>query len=192
MCCHREQKAGRREVVSPGRVQPLQKCEELRQEAGRLAAPRALGERRLCGPRRGGRGVRGGSRPETPSWIPSGLSPPPPPPPQHPQASGLGLSFRAAIICISVFLSFEAMTSSQAVTLCSPGVSRVRVSSGRSRANVTSLSDLVAAGWQVGCRLARGREACLGLACVYKSTPCCNCRLLNSAKSCLIDGNNCF
>ena len=39
MCCHREQKAGRREVVSPGRVQPLQKCEELRQEAGRLEAP---------------------------------------------------------------------------------------------------------------------------------------------------------
>lgn len=128
MCCHREQKAGRREVVSPGRVQPLQKCEELRQEAGRLAAPRALGEGRLCGPRRGGPargaaahplGVRGGSCPETPSWIPSGLSPPPPPPPQHPQASGLGLSFRAAIICISVFLSFEAMTSSRAVTVLS-------------------------------------------------------------------------
>ena len=91
---------------------------------------------------------------------------------------------------VLLYLSLFVLRGSDPLTGhdCPLGVSRVRMSSGRSRANVSSLSDLVAAGkWGAG-RPGGGRlawDVCISPHRVV-IVDC------YSAKSCLIDGNNCF
>lgn len=80
------------------------------------------------------------------------------------------------------------MTSLRALTLCFPGVSLVHVSPGRSGGNVSSLSDLVAAGkW--GADQPRGERLAWDVCISPHRVVIVDCY---NAKSCLIDGNNCF
>lgn len=91
---------------------------------------------------------------------------------------------------VLLYLSLFVLPGSDPLTGhdCPLGVSRVRMSSGRSRANVSSLSDLAAAGkWGAG-QPGGGRlawDVCISPHRVV-IVDC------YSAKSCLIDGNNCF